>query len=285
MVRGSCLCGGVRFEADETPVMTHCHCSQCRKARGAAFGSYAHARTDQFRFTNGEDLVRTFFTRRASWSSCGRCGGSVPATANRTSIPIPAGTLDDDPGVRPALHIWTGSKAPWWEIQDELPRFEDWLPGYVPEGAGPVEHTVQGPASGPVRGSCLCGSVGFEADAIAMMSCCHCSMCRKKHGSAFSTMAHVRPEQFRLTRGAEGIGIYRTPRGVPWGSCTRCGSPVPVQEPDFGSVAVPAGALDDDPGVRPSLHIWTGSKAPWWEIRDDLPKFESWVPGYEPDKV
>lgn len=284
MVHGSCLCGSIRFEADEIPLMMHCHCSMCRKARGTAFGTYAHARPEQFRFTGGEDLVRTFLTRRASWSSCSRCGGSVPATAGRTrNIPIPAGTLDDDPGVRPCLHIWTGSKAAWWEIRDALPRFEAWVPGQEPEDAGPVEQTRPGPGSGAVRGSCLCGAVGFEAERIALLSCCHCSMCRKRHGSAFSTIAHARPEEFRSTRGADQVGIYRSARGVPWGFCRTCGSPVPVDEPDFGSIAIAAGTLDHDPGVRPALHIWTGSKAPWWEIQDDLPRFERWVPGYAPD--
>ena len=49
--------------------------------------------------------------------------------------------------------------------------------------------------------------------------------------------------------------------------------------PDF----VPAGLLHDDPGVTPALHIFVGSKAPWWPIHDDLPQFEKWVPGYGPD--
>ena len=47
-------------------------------------------------------------------------------------------------------------------------------------------------------------------------------------------------------------------------------------------MSVPAGLLDDDPGVRPLLHVFTSSKAPWWEIADDLPQFPKWVPGYEP---
>ena len=37
-----------------------------------------------------------------------------------------------DPAVRPALHMFVGSKAPWWEITDELPQFEEWVPGYGP---------------------------------------------------------------------------------------------------------------------------------------------------------
>jgi hypothetical protein len=44
----------------------------------------------------------------------------------------------------------------------------------------------------------------------------------------------------------------------------------------------PAGLLDDDPDVRPRLHVFTSSKAPWWEIADDLPQHAKWVPGYEP---
>ena len=134
-----------------------------------------------------------------------------------------------------------------------------------------------------MRGSCLCGAVRFEADEIAMLMHCHCSMCRKAHGSAFSSNAHARPEEFRYTQGAEQVAAYRTPRGVPWGFCRTCGSRVPVHEPDAASVVIPAGTLDDDPGVRPCLHIFVGSKAPWWEIGDALPQFEEWVPGYEPD--
>ncbi len=42
--------------------------------------------------------------------------------------------------------------------------------------------------------------------------------------------------------------------------------------------------LDDDPGVRPSAHIFVGSKAPWYEVHDELPRFEEWPPGYEPPK-
>jgi hypothetical protein len=45
---------------------------------------------------------------------------------------IPPGLLDDDPGVKPALHMFVGSKAPWWEITDDLPQFEEWVPGYGP---------------------------------------------------------------------------------------------------------------------------------------------------------
>ena len=52
--------------------------------------------------------------------------------------------------------------------------------------------------------------------------------------------------------------------------------------PRLSDVSIAAGLLDDDPGVRPRLHVFTSSKVPWYEIQDSLPEFEKWVPGYEP---
>ena len=57
---------------------------------------------------------------------------------------------------------------------------------------------------------------------------------------------------------------------------------VPGQAPYLATVSIPAGLFDDDPGVRPRLHVFTSSKAPWHEITDDLPQHPKWVPGFEP---
>ena len=64
--------------------------------------------------------------------------------------------------------------------------------------------------------------------------------------------------------------------------CRTCGSMVPGQAPYLATVSIPAGLFDDDPGVRPRLHVFTSSKAPWHEITDDLPQHPKWVPGFEP---
>jgi hypothetical protein len=63
-----------------------------------------------------------------------------------------------------------------------------------------------------------------------------------------------------------------------------CGSKAPLQlQFQNGHIyLVYAGLLDDDPEVRPMLHMFVGSKAPWWEINDSLPKYDKWVPGFEP---
>ena len=67
--------------------------------------------------------------------------------------------------------------------------------------------------------------------------------------------------------------------------CRVCGCPAPGKAPISPTVSIPAGLLDDDPGVRPVLHVFASSKASWWAIADDLPRHEKWVPGYEPSDI
>jgi len=136
-----------------------------------------------------------------------------------------------------------------------------------------------------VRGSCLCGSIRFELSEVRLITLCHCSMCRKSNGAPFEASAFVPTEDFRWVAGEERIETYESSPGTRRTFCRACGSRGPFPAPDGKHVVVPAGLLDDDPGVRPALHMFVGSKAPWWEIRDDLPQFEEWVPGYGPDDL
>jgi hypothetical protein len=126
MLRGSCLCGAVRYEV-RGPVsrVTHCHCSMCRKAHGAAFGTYGRVERGDFVLLSGASdiasypsspgVVRTF---------CKRCGSTLQFISDKrpSTFSLALGTLDDDPGVESALHIFAGSKAPWFQITDDLPQ-------------------------------------------------------------------------------------------------------------------------------------------------------------------
>ena len=139
MVRGSCLCGGIQFQAEKVPLLSSCHCSKCRKSRGAAFNTTASVPASEFRWVRGQDLIETYEPSSGGYSTrfCRVCGSSAPwLVEERQLVLIPAGLLDDDPGVRPALHMFVGSKAPWWEITDGAPQFEEWVPGYKPDSAG-----------------------------------------------------------------------------------------------------------------------------------------------------
>ena len=135
MIKGSCACGGVRFEFEAARAMTHCHCVNCRKLTGASFATYVHVEQSKFRWLAGEDLINRYESAPGSFRAfCRVCSSLVPGQApNLPTVSVPAGLLDDDPGVRPLLHVFTSSKAPWWEIADDLPRHEKWVPGFEPK--------------------------------------------------------------------------------------------------------------------------------------------------------
>jgi hypothetical protein len=124
-VRGSCLCGAVAYEA-RLPLakFVNCHCSRCRKAAGSAHSANAYVLPDAFRWTRGEDVVRRFDLPQArsfATAFCSRCGSPVPhATRSGREIIIPAGSLDDDPGIRPSIHLHWGARAAWATSDSEI---------------------------------------------------------------------------------------------------------------------------------------------------------------------
>ena len=131
-----------------------------------------------------------------------------------------------------------------------------------------------------VRGSCLCQGVRYEITGpVGKAAYCHCSRCRKWSGSALLGYAGVPRQHFRWTLGEELLGRFPSSERVFRVFCTRCGSTLAAwpSDPAVESVWVMMGALDDDPGVRPALHIFVGSKAPWFEITDDLPQYDGHV--------
>lgn len=127
---------------------------------------------------------------------------------------------------------------------------------------------------GPIRGSCLCGEVKFElAGSLIRPLNCHCSRCRKQHGAAFRSRVRVKADDFRWIRGESLVKYFESSPGFFRGFCSTCGSPVANRATVVSEIGVPMGVLDDDPGVRPECHIFVGSKAAWYEITDNLPKF------------
>jgi len=137
-----------------------------------------------------------------------------------------------------------------------------------------------------IKGSCICGGIEFEIEKVRLLTHCHCSICRKATGAQFATYAHVRPDRFKLLSGEELINPgYEWQPGHSRGFCSRCGSPAPKLIELYNAWSVPAGLLEGDPIVRPSMHVFTSSKMSWVELNDDLTKYEKWYPGSEPDQV
>jgi hypothetical protein len=130
-------------------------------------------------------------------------------------------------------------------------------------------------------GSCLCGQVRYElAGPGQFINHCHCSMCRKAHGAAFRTRASVGRADFRFVAGEELVQRYRSSPGTERSFCRVCGANLVSFFDDRPDVlGFPLGTLDDDPGVKPVAHMHVASKAPWHDITDDLPCFETVPPG------
>lgn len=130
-----------------------------------------------------------------------------------------------------------------------------------------------------IRGSCLCSAIRFALEGEAQfMNHCHCSMCRKVTGAAFGTFVHAKASSFRWLEGEQIVTRYISSPGNVRAFCSRCGSNMPVADPENDHVCIPAGSLDDDPGVRPSVQIFTGSKASWHELASAPVQFDEFPP-------
>jgi hypothetical protein len=127
MIRGSCLCGAVRFEVDEVRSITHCHCANCRKLTGAAFATYAHVEVDKFRFLAGEDMTVRYESAPGSFRyRCKICGCLTPGKASYLeTVSIPAGLFDDDPKVRPRLHYLRRRVRPGGRFRTTCPSMKN----------------------------------------------------------------------------------------------------------------------------------------------------------------
>jgi hypothetical protein len=127
---GRCHCGRVRYEcAGEVLRFSNCHCEDCRRISGAAFSTALVLGSATLRVTEGESAVVAYESSPGKHRCfCGHCGTHLYATMQDKSgvVVLRAGTLDEDPGLRPAMHIWVGAKAPWHEIRDDLPQHAGW---------------------------------------------------------------------------------------------------------------------------------------------------------------
>jgi len=124
---GSCLCEAVGYEVkDEFIYAYNCHCSQCRRATGAACKPFAGIERNKLRLVKGYDELLIFGKQDSHDVHCKRCGSFLySVTREGQYIHVNLGTLRDDPGLAPTAHIFVGSKAPWHTITDELPQFDE----------------------------------------------------------------------------------------------------------------------------------------------------------------
>jgi hypothetical protein len=127
-----------------------------------------------------------------------------------------------------------------------------------------------------LAGGCDCGAVRYTvADEFEYASNCHCSRCRASTGTAFKSFAGIPRAKLELTRGGDRLMIVGEP-DANHTRCAECGSLLYSVVRDGAYVHVAMGSLGDAPSIRPQNHIFAGSKAPWFEITDDLPQFDGY---------
>ena len=128
VLRGRCECGTVRYTvADAFLYAANCHCSQCRAATGSAFKAFAGIERDKLELTEGQDSLLIFGEEDLNNTRCGACGSLLFSVVREGAyVHVALGSLVDAPSIRPTEHIFVGSKAPWFEITDDLPQFEEY---------------------------------------------------------------------------------------------------------------------------------------------------------------
>ena len=161
-MRGSCLCGGIAWEIEGPLVWnSHCHCSMCRKAHGAAFATFVGGDARGFRWLRGEDLVTRYQSSPGGPRAfCSICGAVVPVLSFDGAMAfLPLGNSDDEPSLQPQGHIYVASKAPWFELPDDgLPRFDAMPEGMETPDVAPPPRRAAGDA-----GRACCAAVASAA--------------------------------------------------------------------------------------------------------------------------
>lgn len=133
----------------------------------------------------------------------------------------------------------------------------------------------------PLSGACGCGAVRFEVSGPFLGSTfCHCTRCQRRTGTGASANARVSSDDFRVVSGEDRIRSWAPPDGAEKFFCGDCGSALFSRaSPDAGTVGVRLGALDGDPGIRPSAHQFVAYAAAWDTIPDDgLPRHPERAP-------
>ena len=117
-----------------------------------------------------------------------------------------------------------------------------------------------------LNGSCLCGSVEYQADCEPnVMIHCHCQTCRKAHSAAFSSVMPINPKAFKWTSGEDLLQNFESSPGKKRFFCTRCGSQLIAERKEANMILLRVGCLDTEITGPADAHIWRSDAAPWYD--------------------
>ncbi len=151
--------------------------------------------------------------------------------------------------------------------------------------------TESGPSSAPhpdrpLTGGCNCGAVRFAvSEPFISASYCHCTRCQRRSGAGASANGRTTAGAFRIVQGEDRLRSWKPGTGAEKFFCGDCGSALFSRTTDDPpGIGVRLGAIDGDPGIRPSFHQYVAYAAAWEPIPDDgLPRYpESRAAGMAP---
>ena len=125
-------------------------------------------------------------------------------------------------------------------------------------------------------GQCLCGRIKYRVDEIGpRIGHCHCSMCRRFHGAAFSTFGEAKAVHFHWLQGEDALSVYQAQNNTKRKFCSHCGSSLIFESAasDSKVVEFSLATLDVAPNISPDAHIHTSSQVEWVTLEDELPKY------------
>jgi hypothetical protein len=127
VLNGRCACGQIAYEvADQFAYAANCHCSKCRQATGSAFKPFGGIERSKFQVVQGADSLMIIGEPNGHDARCAKCGSYLYSVVRDGAfVHVTFGSLADDPTMRPAEHIFVGSKAPWYAINDSLPQYAE----------------------------------------------------------------------------------------------------------------------------------------------------------------
>jgi hypothetical protein len=128
MLAGKCECGAVQYRvANAFLYAANCHCSNCRAGTGSAFKPFAGIERDKLEVTAGGDALLIWGDDNGNHTRCAVCGSLLYSVVRGGAyVHVAMGSLTDEPAIRPTEHIFVGSKAPWFEITDNLPQADEY---------------------------------------------------------------------------------------------------------------------------------------------------------------
>lgn len=128
---GSCLCGALKYRVSGEPTkFYHCHCSRCRKSSGTGHASNLFIEKGSLEWDGDTSLIRRFKVpeaKRFTRTFCNTCGGPLPREVpDYGFVFVPAGTLNEEPNIRPQARIFQDSRTSWSCSTEPLPGFDNY---------------------------------------------------------------------------------------------------------------------------------------------------------------